>query len=48
MEFFYIKRIDELLPLALTELPAGYGKTGASGPVIVTPPSSTPPAPTTA
>ncbi len=42
MEFFFIKRIDEILPLVLTELPEKYGKTPAAG-VIVTPPTAPPP-----
>ena len=42
MEFFFIKKIDEILPLVLTELPEKYGKAGAGGggAVIVTPPST--------
>jgi ATP-dependent Lon protease len=50
MEFFYVKRIDELLPLALTEMPEKYGLGPTSGntpPVVITPPS-TPPPPTSA
>jgi ATP-dependent Lon protease len=44
MEFFYVKRIDELLPLALTELPEKYGQAPLPTPaVIVTPPTTTPP-----
>ncbi len=44
MEFFYVKRIDELLPLALTELPEKYGQVPVPTPaVIVTPPTSAPP-----
>src|SRR5262249_38549009 len=41
MEFFYIKKIDEILPLALTEMPEKFGKVGAV-PVIVSPPPTTP------
>jgi ATP-dependent Lon protease len=48
MEFFYIKRMDELLPLVLTEMPEKFGKAGAPNPVVVTPPSTTPPPSTTA
>jgi ATP-dependent Lon protease len=52
MEFFYVKRIDELLPLALTEMPEKYGlgpgtTSGNTPPVVITPPS-TPPPPTSA
>jgi ATP-dependent Lon protease len=52
MEFFYVKRIDELLPLALTEMPERYGlgpgtTSGNTPPVVITPPS-TPPPPTSA
>jgi ATP-dependent Lon protease len=47
MEFFYIKRMDELLPLALTEMPEKLGKAGPP-PVVVTPPTTTQPPPTTA
>ena len=46
MEFFFIKKIDELLPLALTEMPANWGKVPLppGGGVIVTPPTpGTPP-----
>jgi ATP-dependent Lon protease len=45
MEFFFIKKIDEILPLVLTELPEKFGKAGAGGggSVIVTPPSTPPP-----
>jgi ATP-dependent Lon protease len=38
MEFFYVKKIDELLPLALTEMPEKYGKP-QTPPVVVTPPA---------
>jgi hypothetical protein len=48
MEFFYIKKMDELLPLALTEMPDKFGKTSATPPVIVTPPTTTPPPATSA
>ncbi len=48
MEFFFIKKMDELLPLALTEMPEKFGKSSATPPVIVTPPSTTQPPPTTA
>jgi ATP-dependent Lon protease len=46
MEFFFIKKIDEILPLVLTELPEKFGQapTGSGG-VIVTPPTT--PTPTT-
>jgi ATP-dependent Lon protease len=47
MEFFYIKKIDEILPLALTELPDKFGKPPVGSSVIITPPS-TPPLSTTA
>jgi hypothetical protein len=40
MEFFYIKRMDELLPLALTEMPEKFGKPPSAPPVIVTPPTT--------
>ncbi len=39
MEFFYVKKIDELLPLALTEMPEKFGKP-AVPPVVVTPPTT--------
>src|SRR5262249_54321069 len=47
MEFFFIKKIDEILPLVLTELPEKYGKApaGGGGAVIVTPPSTPQPPP---
>ncbi|HZS35773.1 MAG TPA: S16 family serine protease, partial [Polyangia bacterium] len=48
MEFFFVKKIDELLPLALTELPEKFGKPQAPTPVIVTPPTTTPPPTTSA
>jgi ATP-dependent Lon protease len=48
MEFFYIKKMDELLPLALTEMPEKYGKPSTTPPVIVNPPSTTQPPPSTA
>jgi ATP-dependent Lon protease len=38
MEFFYVKKIDELLPLALTEMPEKFGKP-STPPVVVTPPT---------
>jgi ATP-dependent Lon protease len=41
MEFFYVKKIDEILQLALTELPDKFGKTPGVPPVVVTPPSTT-------
>jgi ATP-dependent Lon protease len=42
MEFFYVKKIDEILALALTEMPEKFGKP-AAGPaaVVVTPPTPT-------
>jgi ATP-dependent Lon protease len=47
MEFFFIKKIDEILPLVLTELPEKYGQApstgGGGGGVMVTPPSTPPP-----
>jgi ATP-dependent Lon protease len=46
MEFFYIKKMDELLPLALTEMPEKFGKASSTPPVIVTPPTTSQP-PTT-
>ncbi|MCA1662743.1 MAG: endopeptidase La, partial [Myxococcales bacterium] len=39
MEFFYVKKIDELLPLALTEMPEKFGATATVPAVVVTPPS---------
>ncbi|HEX6839049.1 MAG TPA: endopeptidase La [Polyangia bacterium] len=39
MEFFYVKKIDELLPLALTEMPEKFGKPPVP-PVVVTPPTT--------
>jgi ATP-dependent Lon protease len=49
MEFFYVKKMDEILQLALTELPDKFGKAGSgTGPVVVTPPSTTQPPPTSA
>jgi len=46
MEFFFIKKIDEILPLVLTELPEKFGQSsstpGGGGSVIVTPPSTPP------
>jgi ATP-dependent Lon protease len=45
MEFFFVKRMDEILPLALTEVPEKYGKAPVGGAVVVTPPS-TPQTPT--
>jgi hypothetical protein len=39
--------MDELLPLALTEMPEKYGK-ASSGPVVVTPPTTSQPPPTSA
>jgi ATP-dependent Lon protease len=41
MEFFYVKKIDELLPLALTEMPEKFGKVSGTPPVVVTPPTGT-------
>ncbi|MDB4964810.1 MAG: ATP-dependent protease La [Myxococcales bacterium] len=41
MEFFYVKKIDELLPLALTEMPEKYGKASVTPTVVVTPPTTT-------
>jgi ATP-dependent Lon protease len=38
MEFFYVKKIDELLPLALTEMPEKFGLPPVP-PVVVTPPT---------
>ena len=35
---FYVKKIDELLPLALTEMPEKFGKPPVP-PVVVTPPT---------
>jgi ATP-dependent Lon protease len=40
MEFHFVKRIDELLPLALTELPEKYGQ--AALPPTAAPPTTTP------
>ena len=42
MEFFFVKRMDELLPLVLTEMPEKFGKAPRSPPVIVTPPTTPP------
>jgi len=47
MEFFYIKKMDELLPLALTEMPEKFGKASSTPPVIVTPPTTSQPPPST-
>jgi ATP-dependent Lon protease len=48
MEFFYIKKMEELLPLALTELPEKFGKASpATPPVVITPPSTSQPPPST-
>jgi ATP-dependent Lon protease len=41
MEFFYVKKIDELLPLALTEMPEKFGQTATVPAVVVTPPTTT-------
>jgi hypothetical protein len=42
MEFFFVKKIDELLPLALTEMPEKFGKPSPGAtPVVVTPPTTT-------
>jgi ATP-dependent Lon protease len=43
MEFFYVKKIDEILQLALTELPEKFGKPSGVPPVVVTPPTTTTP-----
>jgi ATP-dependent Lon protease len=40
MEFFYVKKMDEILQLALTELPEKFGK-AQPPPVVVTPPTTT-------
>jgi ATP-dependent Lon protease len=48
MEFFFIKKMDEILPLALTEMPEKYGKASGASPVVVTPPTTTQPPPTSA
>jgi ATP-dependent Lon protease len=43
MEFFFIKKIDEILPLVLTELPEKFGSVPpGGGSVIVTPPTTPP------
>ena len=39
MEFFFVKKIDELLPLALTEMPEKFGTVTTTPPVVVTPPT---------
>ena len=39
IEFFFVKRMDELLPLVLTEMPEKFGATSAVPPVVVTPPT---------
>ena len=41
--FVYVKKMDELLPLALTELPEKFGKPSTPTPVLVTPPTTTRP-----
>ena len=41
MEFFFVKKMDELLPLALTEMPEKFGATATVPPVVVTPPTTT-------
>ncbi|HEX4458384.1 MAG TPA: endopeptidase La [Polyangia bacterium] len=42
MEFFYVKKIDEILALALTEMPEKFGKPAPGAtPVVVTPPTTT-------
>ncbi len=42
MEFFYVKKIDEILALALTEMPDKFGKPSPGAtPVVVTPPTTT-------
>jgi hypothetical protein len=46
MEFFYVKKMDEILALALTELPEKYGKNAGAPPVVVTPPTIGPTTPT--
>jgi len=38
MEFFFVKKMDELLPLALTEMPEKYSKPQPTPPVTTTPP----------
>jgi len=38
MEFFFVKRVDEILPLALSELPDGYAQAGTAP---TAPPSTT-------
>ncbi len=49
MEFVYVKRIDELLPLVLTEMPEKYGKIpSGGGTTMITPPTPGQPPPTTA
>ena len=40
MEFFYVKKMDELLPLALTEMPEKFGATSTVPAVVVTPPTT--------
>ena len=45
MEFFFVKRMDELLPLVLTEMPEKFGKAPLVPPVVVTPTSAPPPQP---
>ena len=41
IEFVFVSKMDEVLPLALTELPEKFGKTATVPPVIVTPPTTT-------
>ncbi len=40
MEILFVKRMDELLPLVLTEMPEKFGATSTVPPVVVTPPTS--------
>jgi ATP-dependent Lon protease len=40
MEFFFVKKMDELLPLALTEMPEKYSKPQPTPPVTTTPPTT--------
>src|SRR5438270_4263044 len=42
MEFVFVKRMDEILALALTELPEKFGKNSGVPPVVVTPPTGAP------
>ena len=40
MEFFFVKRMDEVLPLALTEMPEKFDQPATVPAVVVTPPTT--------